>query len=530
MDQDAALDLMYAAKYASTANSWKYYIGQNRGLKRLDVKGAKSKSEADFTKWVNQSEDRKKKYGETLGMLQSYYTEWDPSVKASTYSNLAGFGGAEFVAFAHDLGAKIKTALAETDEAKRAEALKGLTADVDAHFAEYSARVDKVVFTNLTNVHRKNITEGRPTWHQMIDTKFKGSVEAYADKLFETSVFTDKDRLMKFLEKPSMKVLERDMAYVTGNSAFEHAMSYRAKNPIAKFNKGERQYTAGLREMNQTKQYAPDANSTMRCTYGSVKDYYPADAVHYEYYTTGAGVLEKYDPSNPDFVMPTALVDLLKKKDFGRYANKKGELVTCFLANLDITGGNSGSPTIDGYGNIIGIAFDGNWEAMSGDIAFEPELQRTIVVDIRYVLFIVDKLMGGSNIINELKFVSNPKPVVQPTVAPTAPASTTGASTNGTVPSTSAQAKSNDAKQADIKARQEDMKKRQEELKAKNDEMKKKQEETQKKMEENKVKQEEMRKKAEEARKKAQEVNQKKATPSTTKPAETKEAPAKPKN
>jgi len=237
-----------------------------------------------------------------------------------------------------------------------------------------------------------------------LDKKYKGNVKAYADKLFETSVFVDKAKLEKFLAKPSKKALDKDMAVVTAASSYQHAMAFRPLNPMAKFNKGYRLLVAGLQEMDKNKDYAPDANSTMRITYGQVLPYKGADALNYDYVTTSKGILEKWDNSNPEFVVPDKLVELIKKKDFGRYANKEGELNVCFLSNLDITGGNSGSPTIDGNGNLIGIAFDGNWEAMSGDIAFEPELQRTISVDIRYVLFIVEKLMGGANIINELKF------------------------------------------------------------------------------------------------------------------------------
>jgi hypothetical protein len=168
----------------------------------------------------------------------------------------------------------------------------------------------------------------------------------------------------------------------------------------------------------------------MRITYGQVKDYKAADAVRYDYYTTSKGIMEKRDETNPEFVVPNKLAELINRGDYGKYANEKGELVVCFIADLDITGGNSGSPTIDGDGNLIGIAFDGNWEAMSGDIAYEPELQRTIVVDIRYVLFIVDKLMGGKNIVDELKYAKKKEkpaptssaaiPSMNPEIAPPA--------------------------------------------------------------------------------------------------------------
>ena len=508
MDKDNAIDLMYAAKYATTANGWKYYIGQTRGLKRLDVQSDKVKIEENFTKWVDQDAARKQKYAGALPMIKEYYAEWDPSVKASTYSNLAGFGGAEFIAFTYGMGEGIKEALAEPGkditaeekvefEKKRQEALTALKGEIEAQFKEYNAEVDKDVFINLTELYRKNIQPAdRPSWYAILDKKYKGDVHAYADKLFATSIFTDKNRLNAFFAKPSMKVLEKDMGYITAMSAFEHASAFRSKNPITKFNKGYREFTAGLREMNKDKQYAPDANSTMRITYGIVDEYKAADAVHYDYYTTASGIMEKRDNTNPEFVVPDKLASLIEKKDFGRYANKKGELVTCFLSNLDITGGNSGSPVLDGDGNMIGIAFDGNWEAMSGDIAFEPELQRTISVDIRYVLFTIDKLMGGENLINELQFAKKkPKPAA---VAPADASSSTG---NGI-----------DAKNLSIKDKAEFEKRMAEENKKGAASVKEREAQQKKMKAEAEKKQAEGKKKAEEANAKSKKAAEKPAT------------------
>jgi hypothetical protein len=490
MDVDPKVDLMYAAKYASTANGWKYYIGQNKGLVRNDVKSDKEKIEREFNAWVNQNEDRKKKYGNALNMVREYYTEWDPYVKASTYSSLCGAGGAEFMGFAAEMGEALKQIAAEKDEAKHKEAIQALMPEIEAHFKEYNAATDKVVFTNLTTLYRNRITADRPTWHATLDAKYKGDVKLYADKLFATSIFTDKDRLMKFMEKPKAKTIDRDLAFLAASSSMEHAMAFRPKNPVAKFNEGMRVFVAGLREMNSTKSYAPDANSTMRLTYGVVNDYKAADAVHYDYYTTANGIMEKRDNSNPEFVVPDKLANLIEKKDFGRYANKKGELVTCFIHDLDITGGNSGSPVIDGDGNIIGIAFDGNWEAMSGDIAFEPELQRTISVDIRYVLFTVEKLMDGKNIIDELKFVKKkPKPIAAPadassSVNPAAPANATPAAT----PSTGAAKTDAQKRMEEQKAKMDEMnKQKKDEFEKKKKEAEKQREEARKKTEQNKV-------------------------------------------
>jgi hypothetical protein len=346
---------------------------------------------------------------------------------------------------------------------------------VEAHFKEYNMNVDQLVFTNLTNLHRKHVAKDKlPTWYEMLDSKFKGSAEMYAKKMFETSIFVSKEKMMNFLNKPSLKTLQKDMAYTTATSAYAHASAFNSKNPREKMSKGYRLFTAGLREMGGSKKnYAPDANSTLRLTYGVIDDYKAADAVHYDYYTTTAGIMEKRDNSNPEFVVPDKLAELIEKKDFGKYANKKGELVTCFIGNLDITGGNSGSPVIDGDGNLIGIAFDGNWEAMSGDIAFEPELQRTISVDIRYVLFTVEKLMGGKNIIDELKFATKkPKPMPAPPIeanpAPTATPSTGAAGSPNLSPKEKAEKlKAENAKKVDEmkKKAQDEAEKRKEEAK-----------------------------------------------------------------
>ena len=498
MDQDAAVDLMYAAKYASTANGWKYYIGQTRGLKRLNVKDDKAKIEKEFNNWLNQNDERKAKYAEALPMIQQYYSEWDPSVLASTYANLSGIGGAEFMNFAYEMGEAIKGIMAETDEAKRKEALNSLKADVEAHFHEYNERVDYVTFVNLTNLYRANMKSGRADWHTTLDGKFKGNVDAYAKKLFATSVFTNEARTLAFLEKPSVKAIDKDMAYLTAKSAATQSKELGAKNQTEKFNKGMRLLVAGLREMNPNHAYAPDANSTMRLTYGKVDDYKGGDAIQYDYVTTTAGIMEKRDNTNPEFVVPDRLAQLITDKDFGRYAAKGKNLVTCFLTNHDITGGNSGSPVIDGDGNLIGIAFDGNWEAMSGDIAFEHNMQRTISVDIRYVLFTVEKLMGGKNIIDELKFAKKTtKPaVVDPSVSSQVPA-------QGATPAVTG------GKPAPTGVKTDQMKKMEEERKKAEELNKTRKEGFEKAKKEAEMKQAEAKKKADEMKKNAKPVEKK---------------------
>lgn len=405
MDADPAVRLKYAAKHASTANYWKYFIGQTKGLKRLDVYSKKQKQEAAFADWVAKDGARQKEYGKALEMISEYYRATDATAKSNVYALEAGLIGAELPLFAYRMGRMFEAYEKETDATKKANILEGMKEQAKGFYKDYDFETEQELFTEITKLYIKNIPSAqRPEWTRTIDTKFKGNVDAFMKKYFASTIFATEEKCMAFLAKPNAKVFQKDMAVMVGNSALD---SYRASfnNPAQeKFDTGYRLYVKGLREMSPDKTFAPDANSTMRITYGQVKDYKAADAVRYDYYTTAQGIMEKRDESNPEFVVPNKLAELIQRGDYGRYANEKGELVVCFIADLDITGGNSGSPTIDGDGNLIGIAFDGNWEAMSGDIAYEPELQRTIVVDIRYVLFIIDKLMGGKNIVDELKY------------------------------------------------------------------------------------------------------------------------------
>ncbi|MFN8862721.1 MAG: S46 family peptidase [Flavobacteriales bacterium] len=412
MDADPAVRLKYASKYAATANYWKYFIGQNRGLARLNVYGKKQREEQDFSRWVNAGDaSRKEKYGKALGMLEEYYKATDAGAIPTVYALEAGLIGAELPLFAFRFGRVYESAMLETDLAKRAEILNSFKPQAEEFYRDFDLALEKDVFIQLASIYRKNIpADQRPSWMAEIDKKYKGSVEAFANKLYATSMFRSKETFMAFLAKPGQKVYDKDMAVALAKSAIETYRTTLGNPAQQKFDEGYRLYVAGLREMNPGKSYSPDANSTMRLTYGTVKDYKAADAVNYDFFTTSKGILEKRDNSNPEFVVPDRQKELIEKKDFGKYANEDGELVVCFIGDLDITGGNSGSPVIDGNGNLIGIAFDGNWEAMSGDIAYEPELQRTIAVDVRYVLWVIEKLMGGRNIISELEFTNQSAP------------------------------------------------------------------------------------------------------------------------
>jgi hypothetical protein len=240
----------------------------------------------------------------------------------------------------------------------------------------------------------------------LIEKEYNNDIKAFVEEMYATSVFVTEERAAKFNEDPSLKVFKKDLGYKLYESMTEAFGKYMGAYGTARGNVSvaNRKFIAGIREMNPNLVRYPDANSTMRMTYGSVQDYYPADAVHYDFVTTMKGIMQKEDPSNEEFIVEKKLKELYKAKDYGQYG-QDGELVVCFLTTNDITGGNSGSPVINGDGHLIGLAFDGNWEAMSGDIMFEPDMQRTINVDIRYVLFIIDKFAGATNLINELTIV-----------------------------------------------------------------------------------------------------------------------------
>jgi len=282
-----------------------------------------------------------------------------------------------------------------------------LKARWDDFYHEYNAATDRKVVPAMIKLYHENVRgDLQPTLFSEIQSKFKNDFDAYAKNMFDKSIFADPEKMKNFVDNPSLKVLKKDPAFRAAQSALETYRSVYLK--VASFDedyeKGSRLYIAGLQEMNPDKIFYPDANLTMRLTYGTVEDYFPRDAVHYDYRTTLAGVMEKENPDNHEFKVPEKLKQLYRDKDYGPYG-ENGVMPTCFLTTNDITGGNSGSPVIDGEGNLLGLAFDGNWEAMSSNIVFEPALQRCICVDIRYVLFIIDKFAGATNLINEMKFI-----------------------------------------------------------------------------------------------------------------------------
>ena len=408
MDADPAVRIQYASKYAQTANYWKYFIGQSKGLKRLGVYEKKQAIEADFTAFANSSDSNKAKYGEALSLIEQAYAALDATEKGANFLSEVGIRGTDVILFTYRANRMIEQLISTEDAEQKADLISELQASASEHFKNYNAALDEEQFAKLFAKYQADVDASQhPSFFAHVDKKYKGDFANFAAKMYAKSFFTDEARFNAFILAPNAKKLSKDLAAMSAKSIVQSYFSMGAvtAESDAMLGKGNRLFVDGLRKMDSDKVYYPNANSTMRTTYGTVGDYVPADAVHYDYITTLEGVIEKYVPGDHEFDLPQGLIDLYDAKDYGQYADKNGDLIINFIHNTDITGGNSGSPVINAKGHLIGTAFDGNWEAMSGDIAFEPELQRTISCDIRYVLFIIDKYAGATHLIEEMDLV-----------------------------------------------------------------------------------------------------------------------------
>jgi hypothetical protein len=402
MDQDVAVRLNYSSKYAQVANYWKYYIGQTAQLKANKVADKKKALEAEFLNFAK----GKPEYDNVLTDIQNSFKATNDFVYIKVYQS-------EFIRQVDiNLVTYLYKMAADADKAKnenRAKQLRAAAAGYAAElFAEKNMNIELETLEEVFAMYVKDV----PTAQMgsfTLEIAVKG-IKGYMNDIRNNSVFTDKSRYEAFIASGDFSVLENDAlfklikdlddAYIKATSTPELAA---ANEKLAR---GNRLFVRAIREMQPDKKFYPNANSTMRLTYGKVLPYEPKDGISYHETTTLQGVMQKEDPSNPEFVVDARIKELYLKKDYGQYADKKtGELVVNFLSNNDITGGNSGSPVINAKGELIGTAFDGNWEAMSGDIYFEPNIQRTISCDIRYVLWLVDKCYGATNLISEMKLI-----------------------------------------------------------------------------------------------------------------------------
>lgn len=409
-DDMAASDktrLQYASKFTRSSNYWKNSIGMNRGLEALDVISQKRELEAEFAQWANSSDSLKSIYGNLLASLEEGYQSRADNYLALNYMRETMLRGTEILSFA--LNARpLEKALKEKNQKNIDLELEMLKKTASEFFKDYNPNTDQKVMAAMLKRYQLDIKpKFYPSFYKDITKKYKGDFQLFAEKLFLNSVFADEAKLNNFLNKPSLKKLLADPAYSAAISAMDKNLSLISNNSEAQanINEANRLFMAGLMEMNPDKVFYPDANFSLRLSYGTVGDYHPRDGVKYKHYTTLKGVMEKEDPSNFEFIVPEKLKELYRNSDYGRYAAEDGRMYLNFTTDNDITGGNSGSPVINAQGQLIGLAFDGNWEAMSGDIAFEPDLQKCINVDIRYILFIIDKYADADYLIDEMTLI-----------------------------------------------------------------------------------------------------------------------------
>ena len=403
MEKDPSIRLKYANKYASSANGWKKWIGEKKAFKDLNIIEKEHDKEARFQKWADKNKKRSELYGTAIadiaaGIKANEQTDFDVKLLSETIfrTELVNLSSAY-------LGGRNRSLKSGADSLAAVEA--GFEA-LKSAFEDYYAPLDKEVTAALLKLYREKARpENYPDFGEDFATM---DIDKYVDELFRTTIFTSYDKAKEAIEKGGRKATLNDPANKFSTAlvnVFAKLRGGQNQEAKAKIKAASKAYTAGLMEWNKGKAMYPDANFTMRLTYGTVKSYSPKDALNYRYYSTIYGVMEKEDPSNYEFIVPEKLKRLYVKRDYGQYAMADGNLPCCFLTTNDITGGNSGSPVLNAKGELIGLAFDGNWESMSSDVMFEPDLQRCICVDIRYVLFLVDKFGGAGYLTKEMNIV-----------------------------------------------------------------------------------------------------------------------------
>ena len=400
MAADQATRIKYASKYASCSNYWKYSDEQNKALKNLNTMGVKKEVEKEYSEWARFQ--RSPKYSNALGLIKEGYAARRSVREATMYLNEGLISGSEALSLAIRIDRMM-----EGNPEFDLSASEGM---FNNFFKDYDERVDKRVAAAMFGYVFAHMNPDMcPNFLKVANKKYKGNWTKYVDDLYKASIFANQENLGKYMLKPNAKQLEKDPMLLAGREIMDAAKQMGEAVPQQSrdnLKRGIRDFTDGVLQINEgRKLMSPDANSTIRLTYGNVMSYDPKDGVSYHYYTTMKGVIEKEDPNNSEFNVPERLKELYAQKEFGRYANRRGEMPTCFITNNDITGGNSGSPVINGKGVLIGLAFDGNSEAMSGDIDFEENLQRCICLDSRYMLWVIDVYAGAKNLIEEMDIV-----------------------------------------------------------------------------------------------------------------------------
>jgi hypothetical protein len=412
MNTDPLIRIQYSSKKSGLANSWKKWIGENQGLDKMSTIAVKEVFEKSLTEWINADNSRVSKYGNLLPDYKKLYTQLRQYSLVNSYTNEVFFSsGAEAVGFARNIKALAELYKGKTDNDQINVMKINLMETGRNFFQNYNKATDKKLFVTLLALYGENLD---PKWlapeYIKLRNSCKGNFSALADKIYDKSVFTDEARFRNFItgfNSSSISRLNKDPFYLLALNVSDLLLTnvrpelIRLNNDLQKLN---RDYMSAQMEFEKDKVFYPDANSTLRLTYGTVKGYYSRDAVYYTSYTTLKGIMEKDNPEIYDYAVPDKLKQLYKTKDYGRYT-QDGEVPVCFIANNHTTGGNSGSPVINAEGQLIGVNFDRAWEGVASDLSFNPEQSRNISLDIRYALFLIDKFAGAGYLLKEMTIV-----------------------------------------------------------------------------------------------------------------------------
>ncbi|MDR1054861.1 MAG: S46 family peptidase [Prevotellaceae bacterium] len=412
MKRDDKVRIQYASKNAGVANAWKKWIGEKKGLERLDAVGKKQIFEAEFTKWLNTNTYRKKQYGDLLSQFKQLYTDIRPYSLATDYYNEA-FRAIEMVSFIARFSPLINELKKDNPSAETINRLqKALKSVIEDFYKDYHMPYDKQIFGMMLNQYYINTPEQfRAEAINKLHAEYNGDFTKLADKFYAETHFADTGwglALANGIDKYKVKEIETDSFYQLWKAVTDNYTN-KVQAPMGEIAKKlavlQRTYMKGQMEMQPNGNFYPDANSTLRVTYGKVEGFRPLDGVIYDYYSTIEGVIEKGNMGIYDYVVPTKLKKLWQNKDYGDYAMKNGQMPVCFIASNHTSGGNSGSPLLNANGELVGINFDRCWESTMSDYMFDPNYCRNISVDIRYVLFIIDKYAEAKHLINEMTIV-----------------------------------------------------------------------------------------------------------------------------
>lgn len=410
MRQDPGIKIAYVAKQSSIANAWKKWLGEMQGLKTYKAYEKKKMFETEFQNRVKNSVDLNYKYGNLLERFEVQYKNIEPFSRARDYYLEIFVRNCEVMATAAGLSSWLDS-YAKSGTPTFAGKIATTRNQLKGFYKDYRPEVDKDVFAGLIEIYAKNVPAdwGANTVNNAVNAK--GGFKPFADDVFQNSYLTDEKRMMALLEKSPgdiVAALEKDPAVVFWRAVtkdYEANVAPKVREIQPVITSMQRQYMAAQMEVFKEKRFFPDANSTLRLTYGQVRGFRPKDAVIYDYRTYLDGVMEKYIPGDYEFDVPKKLIELYKNKDYGQYAAKDGRMPVAFLGSNHTTGGNSGSPALDAKGNLVGLNFDRVWEGTMSDINYDPAICRNIMVDIRYVLFIIDKYAGAQRLINEMKII-----------------------------------------------------------------------------------------------------------------------------